>query len=116
MFNWDELVMVYDSMVQNCQHSTNAQTREFANNAAGMLNLIRRIRGIPVFSNTNLWIAQTALVINPLNSATQIRVWYEDDASYVIQSYSPMSDETAEIRVEAEAVADEIQHCLKVMG
>ena len=84
MFNWDELVMVYDSMVQNCRNSTNEQTREYADNAAGMLTLIRRIRELPVFHDTNLWISQAALVINPLNSATQIRVWYEADTSYVI--------------------------------
>ena len=112
MFNWDELTTVYDSMLHNCQRSTDAHTREFADQAEGMLSLIHTLRGLPGFAQVNLWISHDALVINPFNSLREIRVWYEPDASYVIQSYSPMLDETAEVRAAAEHVAARIEHYL----
>jgi hypothetical protein len=113
MFSWDELTSVYDSMLHNCQRSADTHTREFANQAEGMLTLIHALRGLPDFAQVNLWISQDALVINPSNSTRQIRIWYEADASYVIQSYSPILDETAEVRAAAEHVAARIEHYLK---
>lgn len=116
MFNWDELTLVYDAMVQNCQRAPDAHTREFADNAEGMLKLIRNLRSLPLFQQVNLWISHDALVINPFNSAQQIRVWYESDASYVVQSYSPTLEETAEVRAEAEQVVARIEQYMKWRG
>jgi hypothetical protein len=113
MFSWDEVTSLYDSMRQNCQFAADQHTRDYADNAVGMLKLIGSLRAVPNFDAVNLWISHDALVINAPNSGKEIRVWYEPDASYVVQSYSQTLDETAEVRAEAEQVVARIEQYMK---
>lgn len=116
MFNWDEVTTLYDSMAQNCRNAADPHTRDFADNAVGMLKLIGSLRAVPNFEAVNLWISHDALVINAPDSSQEVRVWYEPDASYVVQTYNLTSEETAEVRAEAEQVVARIEQYMKLRG